>query len=90
MGLLKDIFYGNFDSNWMPVTEESRKSYDKIADCADKVKKHIKNKKKAYQLLLDLELANGLQNSIHGEQCFEFGFFFGAHLMMEIFQQDMI
>ena len=90
MSLLKDIFYGDFDSEWMPQTEESRKSLDKIEECADKVKKQIKDKKKAYKLLLDLELANGLHNSIHGEQCFEFGFFFGAKLMMEIFQQDMI
>lgn len=90
MSLLSDIFYGNFSDEWIPLTKKRKKGNNNIEECEKRVREQMIDPKIARELLLKLELAYGNSESIWGEECFEFGFFFGTHLMMEIFQQDMV
>ena len=90
MSVIEEMFYGDISSESMQLNKPSQELLNKVVECENKIKNQIKDKKLANDLIMKLHSADNMLNIAYDAECFKFGYVLGVHMMIEVFQQDIV
>ena len=84
MSILKDFYNGNLIPCDEPMSRKYNAKLKEVADFEDRIKRKLKDQKKASKLMFDFSLCTAGLNSITAEENYMNGFETGVRLMVEI------